>query len=163
MKRLITGVAVLVFALPAVAQEDYQWPTAMWPSVGSCPLEKTIDVDLKDVLKAPRSHDGQCVRIKGYYPGRALFLDPDDTVIKYASSVKETKGRRIGVSGSDEILHQLNRRHDQRYVELTGIIWQCEDNGPWMGGYCHYVDGGPFIGIISAKRAREQMRFQNDD
>jgi hypothetical protein len=163
MKKLALPALALVVALPAFAQNDNpKWPSAMWPSDNSCPTEKIQDVRLEDILKRLRGYTNQCVRVKGYYHYGALFVDPDEMVIKYAPSSKKTEDRRIGVSGSDEAMRRLNSQYDQQYVELVGIIWQCKDTGPWLGGYCHYVEDGPFIGIKSVKATREPARYRDN-
>ncbi|WP_303827706.1 hypothetical protein [Asticcacaulis taihuensis] len=163
MKRLVLIVAMLTVATPVLARDDTaQWRMSMWPSDESCPAEKTIDIALKDISKVPRAHNNQCVRTRGYYHNGALFLDPDDMAIKYAQSIKETKERRIGVSGSNATMENLYARYDQQYVELTGMIWQCEDYRPWMGGYCHYVEGGPFIGVLSIRAVPEPAQYREN-
>jgi hypothetical protein len=90
-----------------------------------------------------------------------MYVDPDDMMVRYAGSSAQNDGRRIGISAREEIQDKLYGRYDQQYVELRGIIWMCEDTGPWMGGYCHYTDG-PFIGVVDVKAVREPMRYRRE-
>ncbi len=151
----------LVCAVPAHAGDSADWVMGVWPSASSCPQEKAAVTDLKAVLDAPKAFTGHCVVLKGFVHARAVFLDPDDMAMKYASSNPKIAGRRIGISGPHDIMKTMSTRYDEQYVEMRGMIMQCEETGFWMGGYCHYA-GGPFIGIVSVKAAREPLKYQDN-
>lgn len=161
MKRWLTLLALFVVE-PVYAEEaEVSFLMAKWPAADSCSPEAYVAVDIQALVKSPRTYDNQCVIVKGYAFQRALFADPDDTAVQYASSDDSVKSGRIGISGSEAVMDKLSQRYDQQYVEVRGRLWQCEDTGLWMGGYCHYTDG-PFIGVIEVRSAREPMRYRQD-
>jgi hypothetical protein len=161
MKHCLALAAVLVAGPASAGDDEVNFLVGLWPAAESCPPEISVEVSLEAVLAAPRAYANQCVTIKGYASHRALFADPDDMAVRYASSNSQIKGRRIGISASDDIHKKLADRYSREYVELRGKVWMCEDNGPWLGGYCHYTSG-PFIGVVSAKAVREPMRYRRE-
>lgn len=171
MKAVIASVFMcLSMAFPVLAQEAqksedqdaYYVMQSQWPDKAHCNADMAQAVDLEILLKKSMDYHGQCLSTRGFLFGRALFLDPDDTAVKYALSSKSLAGRRLGIYASDEVMQQLRARQTPEYIEIIGLVQDCQDlNGPkviMVLGYCHYT-GGPIMTINSFKAVREPSRF----
>jgi len=170
MKALIASVLCLTTAFPVLAQEvqkpedpdTYYVLQSQWLDKAHCNPDIAQAVELERLLKRPIDYHGQCITTRGFLYGRALFLDPDDTTVKHALSNKSVAGRRLGIYASDEVMQQLRARHTPEYIEIIGLVQECQDlNGPkviMVLGYCHYT-GGPIMTINGFKVVREPSRF----
>ncbi|MEC7289356.1 MAG: hypothetical protein VXW22_04590 [Pseudomonadota bacterium] len=144
--------ATMAFASVLHAQDENRQFTILqnWqPTDEACNPSIAVSVSLSDLLREPDSHQGMCVRIEGFYRGRALFLQKRDIRRKYPSQNKTSENRRLGIYASDDQFREL-ARSDATKVRLVGLVSRCDAlrdaNTIMVMGYCHYTDG-PIIGL----------------
>lgn len=138
--------------------QSYQLVLNKWASEKDCNPAIAKRVDMDALLANLKTYHNQCVSVDGYYLSRALFLSWEDAQVKRAASNPVVRDARIGLYASETVSTALSRLGKPAYVEVTGLVWDCQDlNGPdviMVLGYCHYTDG-PILGISGFKRATE--------
>lgn len=166
---MVTGLMVacsLTASAQSVTSDDEPYVLLnIWAGSKDCNPNIATNVRFKDFLKTPENYKGKCVALRGYYFQRALFIDPDDTVVKSAPMNPAVAAGRIGVYASDEVGHALHKLDKPQFVELVGIAADCDDlskgNAFMVMGYCHYTQG-PIIKLNSFKIVREPLNLRED-
>jgi len=98
--------------------------------------------------------DGECVVVRGYLAGRALFGTPGHTRIRRAQSTDVLKEQRVGLYGLSRVL-----REDAPavgYYRVVGTVGECARlgrDGMMVMGYCHYTNG-PYLAVSELRRIR---------
>jgi hypothetical protein len=113
----------------------------------NCNVSVAKKLALETLMEQPDQWAGECVAVKGYWYGQALFSTPSDARQRYSYSSGKLDGRRVGIYGQEEILKAAPRR-PQSFV-VVGIADTCErlhEGAIMVTGYCHYT-GGPMIAV----------------
>jgi hypothetical protein len=111
----------------------------------TCNVDNATPLTFDEAVSNPDLSNEQCVKIDGFWSGRALFLSAADANSKLSNVSKRLAARRVGIYGSERLL-TLAPERAKRYT-LVGQLHRCET--AWPGamivmGYCHYT-GGPFL------------------
>lgn len=119
------------------------------PTAEACNTSIAESVSLDDLLQTPDTFQGKCVRTKGFFRARALFIRERDLRRKYPSQNDASANRRLGIYFGHDQLDKLESVEGKR-VNLVGLISNCDslrgEDTMMIMGYCHYTDG-PIIGL----------------
>lgn len=148
---------------PAAPQADVI--SSKWAKESACGPGNAQPVDFGTLLQALQQWHNKCVAVSGYFQGRALFLNADDTTRRLPPGDARRSLARVGIYSSPETAEKLHKLQDAEYVTVIGYLWDCQDmQGPgviMVLGYCH-MDSGAILGISSFKITREPLKNQED-
>ena len=108
-----------------------------------CNLARASSVALTDLARNYRQHSGECVAVRGWWTGRALFASAEDAEIPGAYRIERVAGHRLGIYGDDSTLAAARR--EPRQVTAVGLVSDCERFEGGIHGYCHSVPRGGFL------------------
>ncbi len=153
-------IAPLLLPTLASAQEETKdvpiFLMNAWSTDKQCNGGNSRSVSFRYLVRHTEEFDGKCVKVTGFYSGRALFIEPDDFQVRYPSSNSRIASRRIGILAKDELHESIYIRPPDGEIIVIGRFTTCEQlasdlGGVFMGSYCHYT-GGPIILAASYKR-----------
>ena len=121
----------------------------------ACSAESATQVTLESLVSGGEQWVGRCVRVDGFWSGRALFREAADPQrAQYPQSGDELSDRRVGLYLPDRLLRRAPDR--PRSSTAVGVVGDCEilTRGALMVmGYCHYTSG-PYIAVSEMLRTR---------
>jgi len=147
----IAGVLLSACAVPASAQDDDEqiWFNTTWVEASVCNSEIATPVDLTALAQNPRQWAGDCVAVRGYSGGFALFSDSQDAGRVGAWWAEDLKGRRVGLYGKDGFSDLVLNSEDGTMLAI-GHVGLCEDlwaEFDFVSNYCHSASGA-FIALM---------------
>ncbi|GAA5049292.1 hypothetical protein GCM10023208_07410 [Erythrobacter westpacificensis] len=144
---LFAGVATLAAGLNASAQkadETAQDEIIMsaWSNPTDCNQAVARPVSFSVLAADAEGLIGECVKVEGYWSGRALFGSSSDARFRLSNTTDRLRGERIGIYAQwDSIGEPPDRPKRTLFV---GRVGQCETQWPgaiMVMGYCHYTGG----------------------
>lgn len=111
----------------------------------TCNVENAVPLSFDNAVTKKQVRGKQCVKIDGFWSGRALFRSAADANSKLSNVSRKLASRRIGLYGAERLLASAPSPA-KRYT-LVGQLRRCESAWPramMVMGYCHYT-GGPFL------------------
>ncbi|HXH14819.1 MAG TPA: hypothetical protein VNJ10_01665 [Sphingomonas sp.] len=121
----------------------------------SCNSANATAAPFKKVASGADFAAETCVKVEGFWSGRAIFRNAEDANAEFSNSSPRLSGRRIGIYGSERLLASAPKK--PMLYTLVGKLRRCETAWPgamMVMGYCHYT-GGPFLIASEAIGPRE--------
>lgn len=153
---VVLSIAQHASAQNAAPNENPVFIMNAWSTPEKCNAGNAIEVRLRYAIAHQSEFLGKCIKTKGYYYGRALFLNLEDMEVTYPSLNRSVASRRVGILAKVEHLDDLIDNNLDHKVEFIGEFTTCAQiatnlGGFFMGSYCHYT-GGPTILVASYSR-----------
>lgn len=155
LAAMLAGVATIAAAFSASAQTADDSPRDevimnAWSNPTDCNRAVARPVSFWVLAANAEGLIGECVRVEGYWSGRALFGSSKDARSRHLNTTDRLRGERIGIYAQwDSIGEPPDRPMRTMFV---GRVGQCETQWPgamMVMGYCHYT-GGSIILVAEA-------------
>lgn len=160
------GVAVTLWLLLAAASaaaqpaesasEDLTVVLDVTSDLATCNLQSATRVTLETLTHSEDDWVGKCVKVGGFWWGRALFQNGrDPRTVEYSQFADALSSRRIGLYLPDE-LRKRTPEHP-RASTAVGIVGDCELLGRgavMVMGYCHYT-AGTYLAVSEMRKSGE--------
>jgi hypothetical protein len=144
---LLVGVSAFSFqaAPPAAAENEPIRDVIImnaWIDPANCNRVNAKPVTFSELTAEVDRFKGECVAVRGYRTGRALFRSARDARSHRSNTSEKLQGRRIGLYAQWELIGESSEKATQSL--FVGRVGACETQWPdviMVMGYCHYTSG----------------------